>query len=282
MNIIHRDINPHNVLVSYAGDLKIIDFGIAKSEMTDVHTATGTIKGKFVYMSPEQSAADPIDRKSDIFSLGIVIYEMATGENPFVRQNVGAVAGGHPATRRAHTVEQAPRRGGAGRGAGARAGEEARRSLPDRVRDARRAAQPAARVGSVRPSENDLSGFLSELFRAEIEEEDRLLAEADRATSPPRPIVSMTPSPDPRSARQPAVDAGVHQPASGPQRRESDHDTKADRPSAHAAAHARSRVRRRRAHAGHRPPVRWRRARACRAWCRRPATSASPPARSSR
>lgn len=63
MNIIHRDINPHNVLISYGGDLKIIDFGIAKSEMTSVHTATGTIKGKFVYMSPEQSAADPIDRR---------------------------------------------------------------------------------------------------------------------------------------------------------------------------------------------------------------------------
>ena len=88
MNIVHRDINPHNILISYTGDLKLIDFGIAKSEMTSVHTATGTIKGKFVYMSPEQSAADPIDRRSDIFSLGIVLYEMTCLENPFVRQNV--------------------------------------------------------------------------------------------------------------------------------------------------------------------------------------------------
>ena len=88
MNIIHRDVNPHNVLISYSGDLKLIDFGIAKSEMASVNTATGTIKGKFVYMSPEQSAADPIDFRSDIFSLGIVLYELATLENPFVRQNV--------------------------------------------------------------------------------------------------------------------------------------------------------------------------------------------------
>src|SRR5262249_4302594 len=88
MNIIHRDINPHNVLVSYSGDLKIIDFGIAKSEMTSVHTATGTMKGKFVYMSAGKSAADPIDQRSEICSLGIVLYEMTTGENPFVRQNV--------------------------------------------------------------------------------------------------------------------------------------------------------------------------------------------------
>ncbi|MBX2812246.1 MAG: serine/threonine protein kinase [Myxococcales bacterium] len=88
LRIIHRDINPHNVLVSYEGKLKIIDFGIAKSEVNPVHTATGTIKGKFVYMSPEQSAADPIDHRSDIFSLGIVIYELLTLENPFSRTNV--------------------------------------------------------------------------------------------------------------------------------------------------------------------------------------------------
>ena len=88
MGIIHRDINPQNVLVSYDGSLKIIDFGIAKSEMTSVQTATGTIKGKFVYMSPEQSAAEDIDQRSDLFSLGIVLYELLTLENPFARQNV--------------------------------------------------------------------------------------------------------------------------------------------------------------------------------------------------
>lgn len=88
LNIIHRDISPHNVLVSYQGDVKLIDFGIAKSEMSVVKTETGTIKGKFYYMSPEQSAASRLDKRSDIFSLGIVLYECLTGENPFVRGNV--------------------------------------------------------------------------------------------------------------------------------------------------------------------------------------------------
>jgi len=88
LNIIHRDINPHNLLVSYTGDLKIIDFGIAKSTMSVNKTETGTIKGKFVYMSPEQSAAEPLDKRSDIFSLCIVLYEILTGFNPFHRDNI--------------------------------------------------------------------------------------------------------------------------------------------------------------------------------------------------
>ncbi len=88
LNIIHRDISPHNVLISYQGDVKLIDFGIAKSEMSVVKTETGTIKGKFYYMSPEQSAARKLDKRSDLFSLGIVLYECLCGENPFYRSNV--------------------------------------------------------------------------------------------------------------------------------------------------------------------------------------------------
>lgn len=228
MNIIHRDINPHNVLVSYGGDLKIIDFGIAKSEMTDVHTATGTIKGKFVYMSPEQSAADPIDRKSDIFSLGIVIYEMATGENPFVRQNV--VLSLEAIQRHAVPPPSSKRPDAAALDAVlARALEKKPEDRFQTAYEMRDELRNLLRVGSVRPSENDLSGFLGELFRAEIEEEDRLLAEADRATSPPRPIVSMTPSPEPRLRDNlPSMPAFTSPPPG--HSAESDHDTKADRP----------------------------------------------------
>jgi eukaryotic-like serine/threonine-protein kinase len=88
LRIVHRDINPHNVLVSYDGEVKIIDFGIAKSELGSGHTETGTIKGKFQYMSPEQSAAEKLDKRSDIFTLGICLYELLALENPFHRTNV--------------------------------------------------------------------------------------------------------------------------------------------------------------------------------------------------
>jgi serine/threonine protein kinase len=88
LGIVHRDINPQNLLVSYAGDVKIIDFGIAKSEMSGHKTETGTIKGKFVYMSPEQSSAEPLDKRSDQFAVGILLYEALTGINPFAKSNV--------------------------------------------------------------------------------------------------------------------------------------------------------------------------------------------------
>lgn len=88
LNIIHRDINPQNLLISYGGDVKLIDFGIAKSEVISGNTEMGTIKGKFVYMSPEQSTAAPLDRRSDIFAVGICLYEALTLNNPFIKNNV--------------------------------------------------------------------------------------------------------------------------------------------------------------------------------------------------
>ncbi len=81
--IVHRDVSPSNVLVSYDGDIKIADFGIAKAEQNTYTTADGVLKGKFEYMSPEQARGEPVDPRSDLFSLGILLYEMLTGRRLF-------------------------------------------------------------------------------------------------------------------------------------------------------------------------------------------------------
>jgi serine/threonine protein kinase/predicted TPR repeat methyltransferase len=83
LQLIHRDISPQNILVTYEGDVKIVDFGIVKAAGRTSDTKVGLIKGKLPYMSPEQAAARKIDHRSDIFSTGILLYEMVTGKRMF-------------------------------------------------------------------------------------------------------------------------------------------------------------------------------------------------------
>src|SRR5688572_19714166 len=87
LNIIHRDVSPQNVLVSYEGECKLIDFGIAKAASRSSKTQAGVLKGKFGYMSPEQVRGLPLDRRSDIFAIGTLLYEMLTGERLFMGES---------------------------------------------------------------------------------------------------------------------------------------------------------------------------------------------------
>ena len=87
LHIVHRDVSPQNILISYEGEAKIIDFGIAKAQGKTSQTQVGILKGKFSYMSPEQVRGLHIDHRSDIFSLGIVLYEMLTLERLFLGES---------------------------------------------------------------------------------------------------------------------------------------------------------------------------------------------------
>src|SRR5258706_3511583 len=79
LDIVHRDISPHNIMLSTNGDVKVIDFGIAKAAIGLNHTKAGTLKGKYAYMSPEQVLGKALDRRTDIYAIGLVLYELLAG-----------------------------------------------------------------------------------------------------------------------------------------------------------------------------------------------------------
>jgi eukaryotic-like serine/threonine-protein kinase len=85
LNIVHRDISPQNLVISFEGVVKLVDFGIAKAELRETRTRSGTIKGKFAYMSPEQCVANNVDRRTDVFALGVIGHELLTGRRLFKR-----------------------------------------------------------------------------------------------------------------------------------------------------------------------------------------------------
>ena len=87
LNLVHRDVSASNILVSYEGAIKLIDFGIARAQGVTHQTVVGTLKGKIPYMSPEQCRGQYLDRRSDLFSLGVCMYEITVGQRPFTGEN---------------------------------------------------------------------------------------------------------------------------------------------------------------------------------------------------
>ena len=91
LGVVHRDVNPQNLFVTYDGQVKIVDFGIAKAVGRGVETRHGVIKGKLTYMAPEQSVGQHVDRRADLFSVGLLLWEVATGRRRWEDESEGSI-----------------------------------------------------------------------------------------------------------------------------------------------------------------------------------------------
>ena len=153
--IIHRDIKPANVMLTPAGDVKVMDFGIARAiaDSSATMTQTAAVVGTAQYLSPEQARGEQVDARSDLYSAGCLLFELLTGRPPFVGDSPVSVAYQHVREEAPAAVDDRPRDHAGDRRDHAEGADQARRrALPERVGDARR-HRPRARgtPGAWRP-----------------------------------------------------------------------------------------------------------------------------------
>jgi len=217
IGLVHRDVSPQNVLVSFEGEVKLIDFGIAKAADKSAKTQAGILKGKFGYMSPEQVRGLPIDRRSDIFSCGIVLYELLTGERLFVGESDFSTL------EKVRNVEILPP-------------STYNRKIPDELErivlkalakdvderylnaiDLHDELQAFVYTASEFYSRKDLAGWMKRTFAKEIDEETTKL-ESYRQLRPPAELGGRAPSvpPAPETGAAKGTKPPPHLPAAGP------------------------------------------------------------------
>jgi eukaryotic-like serine/threonine-protein kinase len=203
LGIVHRDISPQNLLVTYQGTVKLVDFGVAKAtHQMSQPTVTGQVKGKFAYMSPEQVRAHPVDARTDVFAMGIVLYLLTAGRHPF--------KGDTPADTLLNILSDEPILRPAGLVRGYPPGLEAvvmralAKNRDDRFSSAHdmmialeKALPPALKAGV----EKDVAGFVQRLFADRMAERSQALKHAmDSAVPAPKPRKSRGAAPHiPRS-----------------------------------------------------------------------------------
>ena len=192
LGLVHRDFSPHNLFVTYGGQVKVLDFGVAKAERRNTKTNTGFIKGKLRYMPPEQAIAKPVDRRADLFAAGCILFHIAAGEplwpgefddaqvlgGLFEDRYRKEVPGGNTAVnallQRALAADPTQR---------PQTAEEMRRTLMADLR-ARR---------DVETLREELASFMQQSFREERAEVDRLIREAMTETEEADPTLPMAP-----------------------------------------------------------------------------------------
>jgi serine/threonine protein kinase len=213
MHLVHRDVSPQNVIVSFEGEIKLIDFGIAKAAGKMGKTQAGILKGKFGYMSPEQVRGLPIDRRSDIFSTGIVLYELLTNERLFhgesdfsTLEKVRNVEILPPSTYNRKIPEELERI----------VLKALAKDVDDRYQNAidlHDELQAFVYTAGEFYSRKDLAAWMKKFFTKEIEEETAKLeafrqmappAEARQAT-PSRPVPVGAGTPNPQGVRRPTI-----------------------------------------------------------------------------
>jgi serine/threonine protein kinase len=178
MGIVHRDVSPQNILVTFTGDVKLVDFGIAKAGRSTMEdTGSGQLKGKVPYMSPEQARGELLDNRSDIFSLGIILFELCTGRRLFRGKN-------EMETLRRIVEDEYPKPRELNPHLSPRLEEIILRSLEKNVdrryqsaRDMQADLEDFIRAEQLKVSALSLGTWMAELFKEKLDTQKRLLAE---------------------------------------------------------------------------------------------------------
>ncbi len=216
LGLVHRDVSPQNVLISYEGDIKLCDFGIAKAASKASHTRAGALKGKLQYMSPEQAWGKDIDHRSDLFSLGLVVFEMLTGEKQFKGDSELSIL---EQVRNPHVTPPSALSSEIPKAIdelAARALSSERDQRFQSARDLQREIEKTLRTNGWNPAPGDVARFLSELYG---ESEITQLAASPADTEAP---AELTPTPTPQPLETPPPEppgppGGAEPPVSKPE-----------------------------------------------------------------
>ncbi len=185
LGIVHRDIGPQNIFITYDGQVKIIDFGIARATSHNTVTTVGSLKGKIAYMSPEQASGKEIDHRSDIFSVGIILYELVTGRHLYTAEDSGQqlalAVDGRFVPARELDVSLPPLLHDILDKALARAPDDRYQTAGELLADLERCAKETGAFATAR----ELALCMAQFFKADMEQEEATLGQAASVALPP-------------------------------------------------------------------------------------------------